>query len=236
MTFQQFLNKWDRKGINYDGAYGNQCVDVYDQYCKEVVGCRVILIPGAKDIWANYPTEAFVKIPNTPSGVPQKGDVMIWGTAVGTYGHVGIVISANVNSFTSFDQNWPFDNGTGVAHFQYHNYSGVLGWLRPKKDVNFDQAAYDAAQAALKAAADAKAKAEAEDKLKAEQAAKAEADRIQKEKAAQEAAEAKKLAEEQAKLEEELKEKQSAEQAITTAKSISLWDLIIRLINWLKGK
>jgi hypothetical protein len=56
---------------------------------------------------------------------------------VGAYGHVAVCKEGDVNSFTSFDQNWPTNvdangNGLGVCHFQGHNYNGVLGWLRPK--------------------------------------------------------------------------------------------------------
>ena len=41
-----------------------------------------------------------------------------------------IVNEVNKTSFTSFDQNWP----TGSpSHKQLHDYNGVVGWLRPKK-------------------------------------------------------------------------------------------------------
>ena len=69
------------------------------------------------------------------------GDIVIWGTLVGEYGHIDICSGgADTNSFTGFDQNWPLQvdangNGTGVCHFVKHNYNGVLGWLRPKVDI-----------------------------------------------------------------------------------------------------
>jgi len=191
MTFQQFLDKYDRKPLNPDGIYGQQCVDVIKQYFVDCLGIPAIR-NNAVDYWTNYPTAHLTKIVNTPSFVPQKGDIVVWGTSVGQYGHIAIIIDANVNSFTSFDQNWPFDNGTGVAHFQWHNYTGVLGVLRPKKNVNFDQAAFDADVA---------------------EKARIASDRMQKEEAARVAAEQKKLAEEQKRLDAELAAKIAAEES-----------------------
>lgn len=133
MTFEQFITKYDGKGVNYDGAYGNQCVDLYRQYVKEV--CNVPQSPsvaGAKDIWNNYLSAHFDRIANTPTGVPSTGDIVIWGSAIGQFGHIAIFISGNTKTFTSFDQNWPDTGGKGVAHKQSHDYKGVLGWLRLK--------------------------------------------------------------------------------------------------------
>lgn len=220
MTAQQYIDSIMGKHIDYDGAYGAQCVDIIKKYFPDVIGIPAIR-NNAIDYWTNYPTASFTRISNTPSFVPIKGDIMIWGTSVGQYGHIAIVESANVNTFVSTDQNWPYDNGTGVAHRVTHNYSGVLGVLRPNKDVNFDQAAYDAAQAEQKRQEEAARVAKEEsDRLAAEEAAKKsaeearialeaqqEADRLAKEEAERIALEQKALAEEQARLKAELEDK-----------------------------
>jgi hypothetical protein len=198
MTAQQYIDSIMGKHIDYDGIYDAQCVDIIKKYFVDVIGIPAIR-NNAVDYWTNYPTAQFIRITNTPSFVPIKGDIGIFGTKVGQYGHICIIESANVNTFVSVDQNWPFDNGKGVAHRVTHNYSGFLGVLRPKKDVNFDQAAWDAAVAA--------------EKIKAEEAAlaKAEADRLAKEEALRVKVEQDRIANEQAKLEEELKAKELAE-------------------------
>jgi hypothetical protein len=214
MTFDQFLNKWDKKPINPDGIYGQQCVDVIKQYFVDCIGIPAIRNNGV-DYWTNYPKSHFTRIANTPSFVPKKGDIMVWSTSVGKYGHVAIVINANVNTFTSFDQNWPFDDGKGVAHFQPHNYKGVFGVLRPNKDVNFDQVVADA---------EARANADAQAKLQAE------ADRVAKEEAERVAIEQAKLAEEQAKLEAEL-----LKQAEAKAEAEKENKMIEKLSGLLKG-
>lgn len=129
MTIQEFFDKWNGQGCDYDGYYGDQCMDLANQYNQDVVGAPR-LTGNAVDVWTTYPQQAYGRINNTPDGVPQEGDIIIWGTSIGQYGHIAVFKSGDSNSFTSFDQNWPLNS---VCHFQPHNYSGVLGWLRPKQ-------------------------------------------------------------------------------------------------------
>ena len=134
MYLEDFLKKYNGKKIDYDGYYSAQCVDLFRQFNKEVLGiAQPRGVNGAKDFWNNYSNDAnlynnFDKIANTPSFVPQFGDVAIWGN--GSYGHIAICTGkGDVNKFESFDQNYP----TGSAcHYVTHNYSGFLGVLRPK--------------------------------------------------------------------------------------------------------
>jgi len=231
MTAEQFIKKYVGKKVDADGAYGYQCVDLVKKYFPEVLGTPAIR-NNAVDYWTNYPTKYLTRITNTASFLPKRGDIMVWGTKVGKYGHIAIVDTANLNTFVSLDQNWPYSNGTTPAKKITHNYSGVLGVLRPKKDVNFDQVAYDKAIAAKKAAeAAAKAAADAVAKKKAEEAAakaKAEAEILAREqteankKAAEaaklEAEKQKKIAEEQVRLEKEIQDKLAIEQKLKEEK------------------
>src|SRR3990167_10245626 len=106
----------------------NQCVDLANAYIKYVLGLPIIEYTNAVD----FPSKADDKydyILNTPEGIPQEGDLVIWS---GTYGHIAIFIEGDANRFTSFDENFP----TGSpCHVQEHTYSNVLGWLRPKNSV-----------------------------------------------------------------------------------------------------
>jgi hypothetical protein len=132
MSFQEFLQKYNGKYIDFDGAYGAQCMDLLHQYVVEVLGLtdhRILAAPAAKDLYNNFDNifgkEFFERIPNTPDGVPQAGDIVIWGYR--PYGHVAIFIEGDVNSFRSMDQNYPSGS---PCHIQDHNYNNVLGWLR----------------------------------------------------------------------------------------------------------
>jgi uncharacterized coiled-coil protein SlyX len=143
MTLDAFITKYLGKKIDWDGYYGGQCVDLYRQYVDEVLEFpQPRGIPGAKDFWTNYDTDPnlrdyYKKIVNTPSGIPQKGDVVIWNSkAGGGYGHVAIFIEGNVSTFTSFDQNWPtLDKCTKTNH----DYTNVYGWLRPDLEDNEEE-------------------------------------------------------------------------------------------------
>ena len=146
MTLKEFVDKYEGKYVDWDKYYGAQCVDLYDFYCKEVLGAPIHYVTGAKDIWDNYPKEHFTKIPNTPDGIPTPGSVMIWGREYGPWGHVAIVISADVNRFKVLSQNDPVDTPTQIRDY---NYNYVLGWLKPlsvqisnmdsKKAIQFDR-------------------------------------------------------------------------------------------------
>lgn len=137
MTFDQFIQKYKGKGVDYDNFYGFQCVDLIRQYIKEVLNQpqpRGVI--GAKDFWTNYESDPnlnqyFDKIPNTPSGVPSKGDIIIWGNTYGSYGHIAIVNWANVNQFQALSQNDPLGSLTILKNY---NYNHILGWFSPKGD------------------------------------------------------------------------------------------------------
>jgi len=99
MTFQEFIKKWLGKGIDYDGAYGNQCMDVYRQYVKEVLQEKQSpAVKGAKDVWNTYLPTVFTRIENKPENRPENGDVVIWGML--PFGHIGVCEKADVNEFT----------------------------------------------------------------------------------------------------------------------------------------
>lgn len=153
ISFDQFLQENDGVGINWDGAFGNQCWDVSAKRAALVDGCPYFptgSIGGAVECYTVFapPLPSFyVRIPYTPGLVPQRGWIPVWsGNTNNPYGHIaGGIVSATATEFVSFDQNWPsqgyYDQygnfiGTGVCHYQKHNYIGVLGFLAPIKEGN----------------------------------------------------------------------------------------------------
>lgn len=132
MNIIDFFNKYNGRGIDRDGAYGCQCMDLYNQFQDEVMGVKVKGAAYAKDVWTTYITDNFTKIVNTPTFVPQLGDVAVWGAVANNpYGHIAICTgNGDTNTFESFDQNYPIGS---KCHYQIHNYfNGFLGVLRPK--------------------------------------------------------------------------------------------------------
>ena len=95
MTFDEFVKKYKGKGINFDKAYGVQCFDLANQYNRDVVGCGMFIGLHAYMIYTNFGSQPvkkyFTKIANTPSFVPKKGDIVVWGKSLnGEDGHVAI--------------------------------------------------------------------------------------------------------------------------------------------------
>lgn len=132
MTLSDFIGINNGRKLDYDKFYGAQCVDLYRFYLKDVL--RVPQSPavkGAADLWVNYRSQDFLRIPNTPLGIPQPGDVMIWNRNTGAgAGHVAIVKSASLMWFDAFSQN---DPAGSVSHVKRYTYRNVYGWLRPRK-------------------------------------------------------------------------------------------------------
>lgn len=118
------------KAIDHDGVYGAQCVDLIKRYCSVHWGWTP---KGNAKEYATIalPNSSWTRIKNTADFIPQPGDIAIWTN--GTYGHVAIIISANINNFVSVDQNWYNANGTvgSPAAKVPHNYSGFWGVIRP---------------------------------------------------------------------------------------------------------
>jgi len=141
ITLNQFISKYLDKGIDFDGRYGFQCVDTFNQYLKEVYGIKepikMFPVMSAYEIFdMAKEIEDFEVVENTPEALPKSGDIIVWKkTKQLPHGHVAIFLEGDLNSFTSFDQNFPL--GT-VNHKQKHVYVNtkngyiVAGWIRKK--------------------------------------------------------------------------------------------------------
>ena len=128
MNLDQFLIKYDGKFVEVTGSPGaeNQCVDLANAYLRDVLNHSIVRWTNAKDFPSKLPD--FEWIENTPNGLPERGDLLVWQH--NEYGHIAIFLSGNLDSFVSFDQNYP----TGSpAHRENHNYiiPRLAGWLRP---------------------------------------------------------------------------------------------------------
>lgn len=116
------------KRIDFDGAYGNQCVDLVNQYARDN-GLPTFTGGAAADMFGQHP-EAYDWVQNTLSAVPPAGAIVVWNRGIGPYGHIAIarVGSTNTNLLTE-DQNW---NGHPYVEAVNHNYNNVIGWGIPK--------------------------------------------------------------------------------------------------------
>ena len=133
MTYDEFEKKYLGKAVDYDGVFGVQCVDIADQYLKDCFGITGVWCVGAKDLYNNFENyaplvSAFEKLPNTRELVVRKGDLVVWN---GDCGHIAIGTGdGTIDWFKSLEEN------TLGCHepvqIVKHDFSGVLGVLRPK--------------------------------------------------------------------------------------------------------
>ena len=132
MNYDEFINAYLGKGFDYDGVAGVQCVDLIKMYLDKVFNIKAGTWGNAKDYYENFDKlplkDSFTRIANTPEFVPQKGDIVVWGTDLGNkYGHIAIATGeGDITQFYSYDLNW----GSKVVHKVLHNYNGFLGVLR----------------------------------------------------------------------------------------------------------
>ena len=134
MNYSEFIGEYNGKSFDYDGVSGVQCVDLIKMYLDKVFGIKAGAWGNAKDYYENFNNlplkNSFERIANTPSFVPKKGDIAVFGTGLGNkYGHICIATGeGDTDNFYSYDLNW---NGKTV-HKVNHTYKGFLGVLRAK--------------------------------------------------------------------------------------------------------
>ncbi|MFV0556672.1 MAG: CHAP domain-containing protein [Lactovum sp.] len=104
--------------IDFDGAYGAQCVDLPMAYSNYLFGTRIL--GNATDYPYNDYT-GFKRLSKEQSK-PQAGDIAIW--IGGSSGHVGIVIASTGDSFTTLEQN--VSGNVSVQEYS-RNTSGLYG-------------------------------------------------------------------------------------------------------------
>jgi len=136
MTLDEFVKKHNGKKVDFDGRYGVQCVDLFRQYCKDVLNIpHTGGVIGASELYTKYeamPLEQkyFEKIEfkGTP---PIAGDVVIFKpTKKNGFGHVAIVLSVDNLSMTVFEQDGYAQTGAYITERKYYN---ALGFLRKRR-------------------------------------------------------------------------------------------------------
>ena len=132
MNLTEFVNKYIGKKVDFDGAYGAQCVDLFRQYCKDVLRAgHTGAVDGAKDLFLKYadlPSECkyFDRISNP---IPQMGDVLIWGASqTNKYGHVAICVGFDsfIDKLIVFEQDGLKQDGAKLSVRTTNNLLGVL--------------------------------------------------------------------------------------------------------------
>ena len=135
MYLEQFITKYCGKKVDYDGAFGAQCVDLFRQYCRDVLDVpHTGSVDGAKELYERYadlPLEKKYFTRLTKSATPSYGLVAVWGaTPTNKYGHVAIVIcKMDASSLLVFEQNGVLQDGAKIVK---RDTKYLLGYLKAK--------------------------------------------------------------------------------------------------------
>lgn len=123
MTLKRFIVTYNGKKVDWDKAHGYQCVDLFRQYCKDVLNVEQCpKVEGAKDL-INKPGDLKV---THDSYAP--GDVLIYGaTKSNPYGHVCILVRMlDSDTFIVFEQDGFRQDGAKLTVRDKNNLLGGL--------------------------------------------------------------------------------------------------------------
>lgn len=130
---QNWINAHNNKYLDYDGAYGAQCVDLYSYYTSGFVGGKPLPVGYAPEIYNNYDSGVYNRYGSNTAA--RMGDVAIWGRGPYTpLGHVAIVVGDNGNGTLRVLQSNATSLGSrGNSIISNISKSALYGYLRPKK-------------------------------------------------------------------------------------------------------
>lgn len=131
-----WINANNNKYHDFDGAFGAQCVDLYNFYMTGFVGGRssVGQVNYAYELWQRHDTSTLVQVGRNQK--PQMGDIAIWSNAMnGVGGHVAIVSQDNGNgTIRVLNANVASNGGSrGTSVMSNLSTGTLLGYLRPRK-------------------------------------------------------------------------------------------------------
>lgn len=132
MKLWEFVQRNVKEKVDYDKVYGCQCVDLFRQYCQDVLETpHTGSVDGAKDLFLKYddlPKErTYFKKNKGLSGI-KAGDVIIWNeTKTNSYGHVAIFLCRDNSDVVVLEQNGFTQDGVKIST---KPTTGILGYLR----------------------------------------------------------------------------------------------------------
>lgn len=130
-------------GIDQDGVYAYQCVDVPSHYAAYIFPInqhpfdykKTLNWGNAAQLYSQAYSTYFEKIPMSPTARPKRGDIVVWDGP--TYeGHIAVIAGADEKGMTLIHQFGYRQDGVWktVDPYSYPYYGNIIGFLRPKAD------------------------------------------------------------------------------------------------------
>ena len=137
--YTYYRNKMLGSRVDYDRAYGYQCVDLFKHYCREVLGITYWKTGNANQIWYNT-YKIFWK---DWKQIPWTDDLMQWDILVSLvwrYWHIGIFDHYGQDwKVYLLEQNWSWSiatNGTNGDEIRVHWYNkSFFAWVWRNKTI-----------------------------------------------------------------------------------------------------
>ena len=118
------------KSYDYAGGYKGECVSLVKRYIRDVLGFTPQSIGNAKEYWLKR-NGNYIKAHFKPVSKPKRGDLFV--RTSGTYGHIGIVLSAGDTTYYTIEQN---KGGCRVVTNELRKYESDYHFLRPLNQAN----------------------------------------------------------------------------------------------------
>ena len=118
------------KSYDYAGGYKGECVSLVKRYIRDVLGFTPQSIGNAKEYWQKR-NGNYIKAHFKPVSKPKRGDLFV--RISGTYGHIGIVLSAGDTTYYTIEQN---KGGCRVVTNELRKYESDYHFLRPLNQAN----------------------------------------------------------------------------------------------------
>lgn len=118
------------KSYDYAGGYKGECVSLVKRYIRDVLGFTPQSIGNAKEYWLKRNSN-YIKAHFKPVSKPKRGDLFV--RTSGTYGHIGIVLSAGDTTYYTIEQN---KGGCRVVTNELRKYESDYHFLRPLNQAN----------------------------------------------------------------------------------------------------
>lgn len=122
-----FVSTYQGRYVDFDKAYGPQCVDLFNFYNRDIVKAPRIGVTYAWELWDKAPSSKYTRI--SASSTPRKGDVAIWSKSLSVTGHVAMALwKPTPTTVRVFGQNWPSDLRSRSVDI---STTHLRGYLRP---------------------------------------------------------------------------------------------------------
>lgn len=119
MTFDEYKKDREGKRIDYDNAFGWQCVDLARHFTDLVHGHKINTFSWSairgRQTWSPFKGKPYVRVEYLRGRIPNRGDIVFFSaTKDNEYWHVAIAWTSEKDTLRVIEQNAVTGNGSGL--------------------------------------------------------------------------------------------------------------------------